>query len=129
MKKSKKKIILIISLIVVVAFITALVIILRAKNKDSDDTEEVRTSTAYESVFTSSIDISGYLEAADLQNVTYLQQLMTQVHATTYSEQNRNSRRQGRLQVRGNLNYLNSTFRMQRTTWSIQRQRPTLTVW
>lgn len=71
MKKSKKKIILIISLIVVVAFITALVIILRAKNKNSDDTEEVRTSTAYESVFTSSIDISGYLEAADLQNVQF----------------------------------------------------------
>ena len=71
MKKSKKKIILIISLIVVVAFITALVIILRAKNKNSDDTEQVRTSTAYESVFTSSIDISGYLEAADLQNVQF----------------------------------------------------------
>ena len=68
---SGKKLIGIVIAVLLIIAITTTVVLLRKRNKNSSDVEEIKTSKAYENVFTSSIDISGYLEAADLQNVQF----------------------------------------------------------
>lgn len=69
-KPSKKVIIIGVSAIVVIVAIV-LLLTLRSSKKKQGDSEEVRYKTATESAFTATIDISGYLEAADIQNVQF----------------------------------------------------------
>lgn len=70
-KKPSKKVIIIASVVLVVVLIFVIILSVRLSKKNSSDTEEMRTAEAYESVFTSNIDVSGYLEAADIQNVQF----------------------------------------------------------
>lgn len=70
-KRPSKKVIIIVSAILVVVLIFAIILSVRLSKKNSSDKQELRTAEAYENAFTASIDISGYLEAADIQNVQF----------------------------------------------------------
>lgn len=71
MKSKKKKIITIIICIVIVVALVLTIVLLRNKNKNKNTIEEVKTTLVYESEFTRSVDMSGYLEAYDDQSVQF----------------------------------------------------------
>lgn len=70
-RKLSKKVIIISICIILIAITVVVVLSVRSHKKNQSFAEEMRTATAYESKFSATIDISGYLEAADIQNVQF----------------------------------------------------------
>ena len=67
----KKRIIIFTGCFIVLAILILIITLSRKKNINKNISEEIKTAIAYESEFTSSVDMSGYLEAADTQSVQF----------------------------------------------------------